>query len=137
MGQHGKHIKVKLYGASFDVLKDVVAAERFLTEAVKAARMRPLDEPWVYDIRKEIEAQGDTPDPSEPEGVTGIVVLSTSHVAIHTWPHRGFAVMDLYSCGDFNTAAVLFVVMMFYRYKRVDVWDLSFSLSMPDLPDDT
>lgn len=85
----GKHIKIQIYGSPFEVLKDVVAAEKFLVEAVRAAGMRPLDEPWVYDVKEQIESQGGTPDPGEPEGVTGIVVLSTSHAAIHTWPHRG------------------------------------------------
>lgn len=133
----GKHVKVQLYGSPFDVLKDVPTADRFLTEAVKAAGMRPLDRSYVYDVKTEIEAQGGKLYPFEPEGVTGIVVLSTSHVAIHTWPHRGYAVADLYSCGDFNTAAVLFVALMLYKYRWATVADLSHSLIMPELPVDT
>jgi S-adenosylmethionine decarboxylase proenzyme len=34
----------------------------------------------------------------EPEGVTGVVLLSESHLAVHTWPELGFAALDIYVC---------------------------------------
>ena len=33
-----------------------------------------------------------------PHGVSGVIVIAESHVAIHTWPERGFAALDLFSC---------------------------------------
>lgn len=36
----------------------------------------------------------------EPQGVTAVVVLSESHVSIHTWPEWGGATIDAYTCGD-------------------------------------
>jgi S-adenosylmethionine decarboxylase len=33
-----------------------------------------------------------------PQGVTGAVLLAESHLAIHTWPERGFATIDVYVC---------------------------------------
>ncbi len=38
----------------------------------------------------------------EPQGVTGTVVLSESHLAIHTWPEKGCASVDVYVC-NFTT----------------------------------
>lgn len=35
-----------------------------------------------------------------PQGVSGVVVLSESHLALHTWPERGFAALDVFTCGD-------------------------------------
>ncbi|MEO1150357.1 MAG: adenosylmethionine decarboxylase [Pseudomonadota bacterium] len=32
-------------------------------------------------------------------GVTGVVVLSESHITIHTWPERDFAAIDIFMCG--------------------------------------
>lgn len=130
---HGKHIKLHLYGVAFEALKDVVKAERFLQAGVEAAGMRTLDEPWVYDIRKELEMQGLQPYPEEPEGVTGIVVLSTSHVAIHTNAHRGHAVIDVYSCRDFDTNAVVAVAAREYGFQSSRLWDLSHSLDLPPI----
>jgi len=35
-----------------------------------------------------------------PQGVSGVVVVSESHLAIHTWPEKGYAALDIYTCGD-------------------------------------
>ena len=34
-----------------------------------------------------------------PQGVTGVVVVAESHLAIHTWPEFGYASVDLFTCG--------------------------------------
>jgi S-adenosylmethionine decarboxylase len=34
----------------------------------------------------------------EPGGVTGVALLSESHLAIHTFPELGFAALNVYSC---------------------------------------
>jgi S-adenosylmethionine decarboxylase proenzyme len=36
----------------------------------------------------------------EPEGVTVLVMLAESHVSIHTWPERGAAFVDAFTCGS-------------------------------------
>jgi len=35
-----------------------------------------------------------------PFGVSGVVVIAESHVAIHTWPEYGYAAVDIFTCGD-------------------------------------
>jgi S-adenosylmethionine decarboxylase len=35
----------------------------------------------------------------QPQGVTGVLVLSESHLSIHTYPEEGFAAIDCYTCG--------------------------------------
>lgn len=134
MSKDGKHIKYQVYGAAFENLKDVPLVERLLTELVHASGMRLLDRPCVYDIRQELERMGVDPDPKEPEGVTGIVVLSTSHAAVHTWPHRGYAVVDVYSCADFDAMVVQRVLETMLAPRWVKAADLSHSLSLPPEP---
>ncbi len=34
-----------------------------------------------------------------PHGVTAIVLLSESHMSIHTWPEYGYAAVDIFTCG--------------------------------------
>lgn len=35
-----------------------------------------------------------------PHGVSGVVVIAESHLAIHTWPEHGYAAVDLFTCGE-------------------------------------
>jgi S-adenosylmethionine decarboxylase len=35
----------------------------------------------------------------DPQGVSGVVVLAESHLAVHTWPELGFAAVDVFTCG--------------------------------------
>ena len=36
----------------------------------------------------------------EGMGVSGVTVLSESHISIHTWPERNFASIDIFMCGN-------------------------------------
>ena len=33
-----------------------------------------------------------------PAGITGVVLLAESHLAVHTWPELGAATLDVYVC---------------------------------------
>lgn len=36
----------------------------------------------------------------QPWGVSGAVIISESHFAIHTWPEYAYAAVDLFTCGE-------------------------------------
>lgn len=101
----GRHIKILGRGDA-DRLGSADQVEAFLIELVGRIGMRRLGEPHLYSVDLEIEKLG--VEPFEDEGgITGVVVLSTSHCAIHTWPLRASAdnemfVLDVYSCRDFD-----------------------------------
>lgn len=48
--------------------------------------------------RAGLHAVGDTFHQFDPQGVTGVVLLAESHLAIHTWPETGFVSIDVYVC---------------------------------------
>lgn len=123
---HGRHIKI-LGKASADLLNSPDTVHNFLIELVHRLGMRALGSPIVYSVPIEISRMG--AEPFEDEGgVTGTLVLSTSHCAIHTWPAREFFVMDCYSCRDFETAGVTECLARFFAAHHLRVSDLSFSL---------
>ncbi|UCH51514.1 MAG: adenosylmethionine decarboxylase [Chloroflexota bacterium] len=33
-----------------------------------------------------------------PNGATGVVLLETSHISVHSWPEFNFVALDVYSC---------------------------------------
>lgn len=35
-----------------------------------------------------------------PQGVSGVAVLSESHISVHTWPEIGYGAFDVFMCGD-------------------------------------
>ena len=39
----------------------------------------------------------------EPQGVTGLALLADSHISIHTWPEKGLAMCDIFTCGVDST----------------------------------
>ncbi len=41
-----------------------------------------------------------------PHGVSGVVVISESHLSIHTWPEIGYAAVDIYTCGAHTDPAL-------------------------------
>jgi len=36
----------------------------------------------------------------KPQGVTSIVLLADSHISVHTWPEKGVAICDIFTCGS-------------------------------------
>lgn len=81
----GTHFILDLAGAPFAALDDERLVHETLVVAVAEMGARVLG---VYLHRL------------EPQGVSGVVVISESHLTIHTWPERGEAAIDLFSCGD-------------------------------------
>jgi len=47
-----------------------------------------------------------------PGGVTGVVLLAESHLAVHTWPELGAVTLDVYVCnlGADNSAKAQFLM---------------------------
>lgn len=56
-----------------------------LVKAVKAAKSKAL-EVMIHKF--------------SPQGLTGVVLLAESHIAIHTWPEFNYIAIDIFTCGD-------------------------------------
>lgn len=71
------------FRAPFDVLNDYKRIKKELEDLSKTAGMKPIAGVWKW---------------FKPQGITGIVLLETSHVAIHTWPEDGVGYVSLATC---------------------------------------
>ena len=81
----GKHLLAEYYRCDENAINDVKKVERALIEAAEIAGATVI---------------GASFHRFEPYGVSGVVVISESHLTIHTWPEYGFAAVDVFTCGD-------------------------------------
>lgn len=56
----------------------------------------------------------------EGMGVSGVTVLSESHISIHTWPERDFAALDIFMCGDCDPQVALDHLIEVLKPGRVE-----------------
>ena len=47
-----------------------------------------------------------------PHGLSGVVVIAESHLAIHTWPEHHYAAIDIFTCGDAQMAEHIFLQIL-------------------------
>ena len=80
-----KHILFTLKGCTKDLLND----EEFVRDIVYTASRKCKSTLLALHSHK-----------FDPQGVTCVAMLAESHISIHTWPERGVAVCDVFTCGD-------------------------------------
>jgi len=81
----GKHYLLNLYGCSFVLLDNEECLIELLEHAATISGATV-----IQTISKKFE----------PQGVTVLTLLSESHISIHTWPEKGEAAVDVFTCGD-------------------------------------
>lgn len=91
---HGLHLTADLRGCSSELaaFTQPGALRSVCLQAVRDARLQPVGELFHAF--------------AAPGGVTGVVLLAESHLAVHTWPELGGVTLDVYVCnfGADNTA---------------------------------
>ncbi|WP_068791621.1 adenosylmethionine decarboxylase [Brevibacillus laterosporus] len=81
----GRHVAIDTWGVQFDLLNDADFLKKQMVEAAEACGAT------VLSVQSKQFA---------PQGATVLVLLSESHLSIHTYPERGFAALDCYTCGE-------------------------------------
>ncbi len=81
----GQQLLVEMYGCDSAILNDVDMIEAHMLQAAEAAGATIVSKTFHH---------------FSPHGVSGVVVIAESHLAIHTWPEFGYAAVDLFTCGE-------------------------------------
>lgn len=84
-GALGRHVLVEAFGCSAEALDNVKSVEKTMVDAALSAGAE-IREVAFHKFN--------------PQGVSGVVVISESHLAIHTWPELGYAAIDVFTCGE-------------------------------------
>ena len=85
MDSLGKHILVEFYNCEANILNDTAKIEELMVTAAEQAGATIISTGFHH---------------FSPFGVSGVVVIQESHLAVHTWPEYNFAAVDLFTCGN-------------------------------------
>lgn len=88
-------------------IEDPIKIKRLLWEAARVAHNTPL-KATVYKFPN--------------QGITGVVILSESHIALHSWPEYGYLAIDIFTCGkDTRPYAALEYLKKAFSPRKVKV----------------
>ncbi|MBP3039928.1 S-adenosylmethionine decarboxylase proenzyme [Bacillaceae bacterium Marseille-Q3522] len=83
----GRHVISELWGCDVKTLNDVEQIERILVNAA---------------LKSGAEVREVAFHKFAPQGVSGVVIISESHLTIHSFPEHGYASIDVYTCGNLD-----------------------------------
>ena len=97
---HGLHLTADLHGCApaQAAMTQAAALREACLAAVGASGLTAVGE--LFHPFSPLAGQ------SGPPGITGVVLLAESHLAVHTWPELGAVTLDVYVCnlGSDNSA---------------------------------
>ena len=79
----GKHAIIDINDCKVNI-DDLEIIKKILLDSAKEAKLNVVD--IVF-------------HEFEPIGISGVVVLAESHIAVHTWPEYNFVAADAFTCG--------------------------------------
>lgn len=81
----GRHFLIEYHGCNPDTLDNVDLVRDIMVFAAKESGATILNA-YLHKF--------------SPQGVSGVIVIAESHIAIHTWPEHGYAAVDIFTCGS-------------------------------------
>ena len=81
----GRHLLAEFHDCEPNILNNVSLIDRVMCEAAELSGATIVQKNFHH---------------FSPYGVSGVVVIAESHLAIHTWPEYGYAAIDLFTCGE-------------------------------------
>lgn len=101
----GKHLIVDI--SACGKMPDHTELYKFLDKLVKLVKMTALTKPYIVEGA-----------PYNP-GITGFVIIETSHISIHTFENTKTIALDIYSCMPFNHDKVLQEIYTEYQTRKI------------------
>ena len=92
-------------------LADRNLVERVLSDYPTAIGMTKIGGPYMFEYQ--------APDPAY-SGVSGLVVIAESHIAIHTFPELDYFTMDIFSCKNFDHEKAIAYIKDAFDVREMD-----------------
>ena len=84
-GRKGTHVAAELFGCERKRLDDILFLKKVMDRAIRVSGLKKI-------------RGGEKFHKFNPHGATGVVVLTSSHIAFHTWPEFGHMTIDIFAC---------------------------------------
>lgn len=81
----GKHLIIDIYGVSFDIANNLQFLKEIIQEVIQESNINKIQE-YYYSFT--------------PQGCSGIVLISESHISFHTYPEHNIVMFDIFTCGS-------------------------------------
>ena len=120
----GEHLTIDGYRGDLQQLNRQQTVKKCLNELPEKLGMTKLAEPQVYFAQGNYE--------KDPGGWSGYVIIAESHISIHTFPQRGFASIDIYTCK--NGMDVDFIISYFkevFSFEEIETHFLIRGMKYP------
>ena len=102
---------VEAYGCPREGTEDMSGICQFLDNMPEKLEMTKIMPPYVF------KYVGVIP---EDWGISGVVLIAESHIAIHSFPDKGFITLDIFSCKEFDIQNALKVFVDQFNPTRVE-----------------
>jgi S-adenosylmethionine decarboxylase len=106
------HVMIDLYGCSPALLANEALLRRVLDEYPDRIGMEKVSPVFLRDIK--------TSNPFD-DGMSGFVIIATSHVSLHAWPCYGMVNIDVFSCEEFSAEEVARFAVQMFEARDVEV----------------
>jgi len=90
---NGIHYLIEFFGCNFKQIDSVEFWKKVLPESIEGTPIEILHSHFHK---------------FEPQGITGFLLLSSSHISVHTWPDKGYAACDIFTCADEETTNIVY-----------------------------
>ena len=112
----GEHLMIDGYRGNLKKLNDKNLVLKSLNELPELLGMHCLSKPEIYFAKPN--------DIKDPGGWSGFVVITESHISVHTFPARGFVSIDIYTCK--NGMDIIFVEKYFKNLFDLKDMEINF-----------
>jgi S-adenosylmethionine decarboxylase proenzyme len=115
---HGLHLTADLTGCA--------SSNMAMTEpdALRSACLAAVQDCGLHAVGSLFHRFPPLPGQTAAPGITGVVLLAESHLALHTWPELGVVTLDVYVCnmvGDNSVAAETLLVRLSQLFAPASV----------------
>ena len=120
----GPHLMLDCYGCSESRLKDFKFVLNFLDKLPGMIDMHKIADPYAIDYPGR-------PDSFDKGGISAMVLIAESHIAIHTFPAQNYMSVDIFSCKNFDIERAIEYVAKAFQAKKLEKKILNRGIEFP------